>query len=326
MNFVNQMSDTVSDLVNNNKIINPILALLLVLYVVMAAPNLPKSVATFFNYPVVKFIYMFLIVYLASKERSPTVAILVVVALLVGVQALSYYDTSDQLVNTIPPTPNPTAAAVQAADAHQAATLNAINNGDLATAHAHAKEHSKYSMVAMLTNMVDKFKQIASTLDNDDAKQFLDKAATTSSLLSSLNNGKMSVDDVKSALKTLNNQPNVVGYTEDLKNEVYAGANSPSNIDITTVSAVEPSVETENFQASLPSYVNEMSVVNEFAPMNVYAPVELQKSPGNLGPWASFRNAGCDDNTDINNGDIILDNTDIMNNNIASDVLYNPRH
>jgi hypothetical protein len=104
-------------------------------------------------------------------------------------------------------------------------------------------------------------------------------------------------------------------------------ANSPSNIDITTVSAVEPSVETENFQASLPSFVNQMSVVNEFAPMNVYASVELKKSPGaDFGPWASFINAGCDDNTDINNGDIILDNTDIMNNNIASDVLYNPGH
>ena len=330
MNFVNQMSDTVNDLVNNNKIINPILALLLVLYVVMAAPNLPKSVAKFFNYPVVKFIYMFLIVYLASKERSPTVAILVVVAFLVTVQAFSYYDTSDKLVNTMAPVnnqvaTNPTAAAIQTADLHQNASINAIHNGDLASAHVHAMEHSRHSMIARLLSMIEGHKKAASTVDRNNADLHLQQAASKEKLVNALQNGTMTPDDVNSVLS--NNNSDVVGYIENQQNEVWADADSSYDINNSGVQEVEGAVEREDFQAKLPSFVNEMNVINEFAPMNPYATVEVRKAPGaDFGPYASFKESACDDIKYTEYGRIPLDNTDNMNNMITSDVLYNPGH
>ena len=61
MSIVDQFSEKFNEsiqYINTNNIISPVIALLLILYVVMAAPKLPKSVASFFGHPIVKFVYM----------------------------------------------------------------------------------------------------------------------------------------------------------------------------------------------------------------------------------------------------------------------------
>lgn len=102
MESVNHVSDYVDKtlkFVNNNKILNSVVAIFLILYAIMAAPKLPKSVAKLFDYTLVKLVYMFLIAYLAS--RNPSVAIISAVALLITIQTLSSYDTADKIVDNV---------------------------------------------------------------------------------------------------------------------------------------------------------------------------------------------------------------------------------
>ena len=181
--------------VSSNKYVHtyvaPVVALLLVLWVVMAAPKLPKSVVQFFDYPVVKIIYMFLIVYIAT--HNPSVAIVATVALLVMLQTLSSYETAEKLIPAVTASPtlmanmaqnanNSKVAATNAAnkgqmelaqtlatdaakieatidalvkaDAHATAASDALNAGDKALAQAHAIESNKYNNTAKILNVV----------------------------------------------------------------------------------------------------------------------------------------------------------------------------
>jgi hypothetical protein len=102
MESVNHVSDYVNKtlkFVNSNKIMNSVVAIFLILYAVLAAPKLPKSVAKVFDYTLVKLGYMFLIAYLATK--NPSVAIISAATLLITIQTLSSYDTADKIVDAV---------------------------------------------------------------------------------------------------------------------------------------------------------------------------------------------------------------------------------
>jgi hypothetical protein len=102
MESVNHVSDYVNKtlkFVNSNKIMNSVVAIFLILYAVLAAPKLPKSVAKVFDYTLVKLVYMFLIAYLATK--NPSVAIISAATLLITIQTLSSYDTADKIVDAV---------------------------------------------------------------------------------------------------------------------------------------------------------------------------------------------------------------------------------
>ena len=191
--------------VNNNMMISSILALLLVLYVVMAAPALPKTVAEFFNYPVVKFVYLFLIVYLASKERSPTVAIIVVVALLVTLQTLAYYETSEKVLVT-KLTTNPTFAAETAATHHTNESIKAIKGGDLSLAHAHATAAAKQEAVAEALKTAAAHKEVAQTAlmkgDHATATAHANEAAKHEAVAAAVVNNTIAPTQVPNVLAT----------------------------------------------------------------------------------------------------------------------------
>jgi hypothetical protein len=108
MESIDQMSNQVStginkalDYVNNHKILNTVVGMLLVLYAAMAAPKLPESVAKVFNNSYFKIGIMFMIGYLAN--RDPSTSIIVAVALFVTLQTASSHDNVNKIVNAVKP-------------------------------------------------------------------------------------------------------------------------------------------------------------------------------------------------------------------------------
>ena len=99
MDGLNNFVQSGLDVVDNNKIVNSLVGLFLVLYAGLAAPKLPRSVAQLFDYTAFKVVVLFLIAYLASKDRS--VAIIAVVALVVSFQTLTRFKVGDMVANVV---------------------------------------------------------------------------------------------------------------------------------------------------------------------------------------------------------------------------------
>ena len=102
MEVLNDLTQIVSDIldyVSNNKILNPLLGLFLVLYASIAAPKLPKTVTIWFDNTWFKLGFMFLIAFMATKDQS--VAIISSIALLVTLQSLSAQKTTDSVLQVI---------------------------------------------------------------------------------------------------------------------------------------------------------------------------------------------------------------------------------
>ena len=93
-NMFTNLSSSVND-IGNNEVFNSVIVIILVLYITLAAPKLPKSIAVIFDSPFVKLLYLFLIGYLASK--NPAVSLIVAVMLLVTIQTLTYAEQGGNL-------------------------------------------------------------------------------------------------------------------------------------------------------------------------------------------------------------------------------------
>lgn len=78
-----------------SKVTLSVLALVFVLYASMAAPKLPASMLSYFDYPLVKLVFMFLIAFLAVKDFGT--ALIVSIALLGTLMVLKYYNTNSHL-------------------------------------------------------------------------------------------------------------------------------------------------------------------------------------------------------------------------------------
>jgi hypothetical protein len=104
MESIDQTSNGINKIlnyVNNDKILNAVVSMLLVLYAAMAAPKLPESIAKIFDNSYFKIGIMFMIGYLAN--RDPSTSIIVAVALFVTLQTASSHDTVDKIVETVKP-------------------------------------------------------------------------------------------------------------------------------------------------------------------------------------------------------------------------------
>jgi len=86
--------------VDNNKILNSVLSLFLVLYAGLAAPKLPKKVSMLFNESWFKMIVLMLVVYMSTKDVS--LAIITAVALVLSIQTYNYhYNSAVHVVKNI---------------------------------------------------------------------------------------------------------------------------------------------------------------------------------------------------------------------------------
>jgi len=99
MDGLNNFVQSGLDVVDNNKIVNSLVGLFLVLYAGLAAPKLPRHVAQLFDYTAFKIVVLFLIAYIASKDKS--VAIIAVVALVVSFQTLTKFKVGDMVANVV---------------------------------------------------------------------------------------------------------------------------------------------------------------------------------------------------------------------------------
>lgn len=99
MDGLNNFVQSGLDVVDNNKIVNSLVGLFLVLYAGLAAPKLPRHVAQLFDYTAFKVVVLFLIAYLASKDKS--VAIIAVVALVVSFQTLTRFKVGDMVTKVV---------------------------------------------------------------------------------------------------------------------------------------------------------------------------------------------------------------------------------
>ena len=70
-------------------------ALFLVLYGGLAAPNLPRSIAKLYDYQVVRLLHVFLIAYMGNK--NPSISLLVAVAFILSVQRINKMNTERQI-------------------------------------------------------------------------------------------------------------------------------------------------------------------------------------------------------------------------------------
>jgi hypothetical protein len=99
METVNNITNYVDNFLttlDNNKIFSSALGLFLVLYGSLAAPKLPKNIALLFKNDIFKFLVIFMIAFMASKDSS--VAIVASVGLLISLQTLSYYETNVKIL------------------------------------------------------------------------------------------------------------------------------------------------------------------------------------------------------------------------------------
>ena len=113
MDGLNNFVQSGLNVVDNNKIVNSLVGLFLVLYAGLAAPKLPRHVAQLFDYTAFKVVVLFLIAYLASKDKS--VAIIAVVALVVSFQTLTRFKVGDMVTNVV-------------AKAHSSANVNVADD------------------------------------------------------------------------------------------------------------------------------------------------------------------------------------------------------
>jgi hypothetical protein len=108
-NIGNQLSETYESInnftnkklsfLNTNVYLAPVLGVLLVLYASLAAPKLPKSIVKLFDNMIVKLVFIFLLCY--TSTHSPISAIVISVCILLSIQMLAYYESSDKMLNLI---------------------------------------------------------------------------------------------------------------------------------------------------------------------------------------------------------------------------------
>ena len=99
VNNITNYIDNVLTTLDNNKIFSSALGLFLVLYGSLAAPKLPQNVAVLFKNDIFKFLVIFMIAFMASKDSS--VAIVATVGLLISLQTLSYYETNVKILEVV---------------------------------------------------------------------------------------------------------------------------------------------------------------------------------------------------------------------------------
>jgi len=90
---------------NSNYYIAPILSCLLILYASLAAPKLPKSILLIFDNIIFKLFFIFLLIY--TTIHKPFISIIISIVILVSIQMLSYYESSDKMMNIIHKTQQP---------------------------------------------------------------------------------------------------------------------------------------------------------------------------------------------------------------------------
>ena len=84
---------------NIGPILAPILSVLLILYASLAAPKLPKSVVKLFNNTLAKIIFIFLMLIISGMQ--PLFSIISSICILLMIQLLAYYESSDRIMNII---------------------------------------------------------------------------------------------------------------------------------------------------------------------------------------------------------------------------------
>ncbi|ULY68538.1 hypothetical protein [Chlorella virus XW01] len=102
MDTVNNITNYIDNFLttfDNNKIFSSALGLFLVLYGSLAAPKLPQNVAILFKNDIFKFLVIFMIAFMASKDSS--VAIIATIGLLISLQTLSYYETNVKILEVV---------------------------------------------------------------------------------------------------------------------------------------------------------------------------------------------------------------------------------
>lgn len=84
----NQIDRTLSRVLGN-EVVSTALTVFLVLYAVMAAPNLPPFLARWFDNPIFRVLVLFLVLLLANYD--PTVALLTAIGFVISLQTLNRY-------------------------------------------------------------------------------------------------------------------------------------------------------------------------------------------------------------------------------------------
>jgi hypothetical protein len=102
MESINNITKNIDDFLtklDNNKIFSSSLGLFLVLYGSLAAPKLPINIANLFKNDIFKFLVIFIIAYISSKDSS--IAIIATISLLISLQTLSYYETNTKILEVV---------------------------------------------------------------------------------------------------------------------------------------------------------------------------------------------------------------------------------
>jgi hypothetical protein len=311
MNIVNSAKNALSDTmdmfnktvepITSNKIVHtyvfPVVALLLVLYVVMAAPKLPKSVVKIFDYTIVKILYMFLIVYLGT--HNPSLAIIVTVILFISLQQLSSYEAAEKLVPQTTAAPNMFQQLLQKAGEYKDAAMNALQLGDEKTAQANINQAAKLEAAAESLNIASVHKNAAM-----EAAQKGDKKGVQDHAIMAIKhdmNAKMlttpgptqekcsqRADEVMSATE-------VLGYNENQSNEDYGHTDCSSDIDLAYNGMVQPSHEL--FNENFINMDTLMPISQEFSDVraNLNAKVSdiRRYRDDDLGEYAPFVSSSC---------------------------------
>lgn len=97
-NFDNTLNRWLS-VVDRNEYVSAIVTLFLILYAGLAAPRLPMHIARLFEHPLFQLLIFFLIIY--SAQRSPTVAIVAAIGLMVSLNTLTRHKMNNQLVQVL---------------------------------------------------------------------------------------------------------------------------------------------------------------------------------------------------------------------------------
>ena len=231
--------------------VSPVVALLLVLYVVMAAPKLPKSVVSFFNYTPVKIIYMFLIVYLATHD--PSLAIITTVVLFVMLQQLSAYEAAEKIVPKPTTDSNIFTMLLQKADSLNQAAQKALNMGNKDLAQKNINEAAKLEAAAESLTTANVHKHAAM----DAAKNGDNKALQNHVILAikhDMNAKQLAMKAPKQQQDDVHSEDSVVGYNPMRGNEDYGRTSCDGNIDLSKKGNVRGA--REHFEGDSESFDN----------------------------------------------------------------------
>jgi len=138
------LSNSVNDLgnfVNNNQLMNYVLLIVLILYITLVAPKLPKHIAKLFDHQLVKFVYIFLIAYLASKD--PVVSLIVTVVILTSIQTLTNYENNGNYTTIFDPLLTTDVSISNTVNSNTKSTTKSNTNTKSNTSYCNASQTSK---------------------------------------------------------------------------------------------------------------------------------------------------------------------------------------